>query len=83
MGHRQALLGDAQRTRGDRHSLYEPGKTAFFHCEGGQALTQGAQRGFGVYILGDVPNPSGHSPEHRLERTLGGQRGEMRGCPPV
>lgn len=33
-----------------------------FSCEGGQTMGYIAQRDCGVSVLGDSPNPSGHSP---------------------
>ena len=35
----------------------------FFHCDGGETLDKVARAGCGVFILGDVQNPSGYSPE--------------------
>lgn len=32
------------------------------YCEGNQALTQGAQRGCGISIFGDISSPSGRGP---------------------
>lgn len=34
----------------------------FLYCEGDQAHRQGAQRGCGISVLGDISNPSGHGP---------------------
>jgi len=34
-----------------------------FHHEGGQALAQVAQSGYGVSILVDIQSPAGHGPE--------------------
>lgn len=38
-------------------------KKIHLYCVGGSTQAQGAQRGYGVPILGDTQTPTGHSPE--------------------
>ena len=38
------------------NSYFQDIRKNFIYCEGGQTLTQAAQRGCGVFILGDTQN---------------------------
>lgn len=43
-----------------------------FYCDSGQILEEVAQIGRGVFITGDIPNPTGHGPgELALTGVLG------------
>lgn len=42
---------------------FSSGCTSFHYFEDAQTLEKAAQRGCGVFMLGHIQNPTGHSPE--------------------
>ena len=68
------------RTRGNGHKVNRrrlfDHQESLFHCEGGEALGQDAQRGCGVSILGGIQKLSGHCPGHVVSRDRSIKEGE-------
>jgi len=52
-----------QRTQTEGQETPFKHKRKHFYCENGQTLAQAAQRGWGVFMLGDTQNPAEHTTE--------------------
>lgn len=46
----------------ETQELLSEHEETLLYCEGDQVLMQGAQRGCGISILGNISSPSGHGP---------------------
>lgn len=66
-GARLFSLVSTDRTRSNKQEFpnrkLNLNKRNFFYCEGGQTLEHVAWRGYGVSVLGDIKNLTGHDPK--------------------